>query len=63
MLFTEEVCTKLEGIFACASFLWRCFRLRIVRETVVADDPGAFVLFIQNREFDLMEDIAQDAGL
>lgn len=62
MLFTEEVCTKLEGIFAVRVFYGDALDLRIVRETVVADDPGAFVLFIQNREFDLMEDIAQDAG-
>ena len=61
LLYTQEVCAKLEGTFAVQVFIGDALDLRIVRETVVADDPDAFVLFVQNKEFDLMPDIAEDA--
>ncbi len=62
LLYTEDVCAKLEGTFAVQVFYGGALDLRIVRETVVAENPDGFVLFIQNKEFDLMDDIAEDAA-
>ena len=50
----------MEGSFAVQIHYGDALDLRIVRERVAATDGGDYVLFIMNREFDLMEDIAED---
>lgn len=62
LLYTQDVCAKLEGTFAVRVFAGGPLDLRIVRETVFADNPESYVLFVQNREFDIMDDIAQDVS-
>lgn len=61
LLYTEDVCAKLEGTFAVQVYFGGALDLRIVKETIVADNPDGYVLFIQNREFDLIDDIAKEA--
>lgn len=61
MLYTLEVTTCLEGNFGVRTYSGGALDLRIVRETVVAEDPDAFVLFVMTGDFTLMEDIAEDA--
>ena len=62
LLYTQDVCAKLEGTFAVQVFIGGPLDLRIVRETVVADNPDGYVLFVQNKEFEIMDDIAEDSS-
>lgn len=62
LLYTRDVCAKLEGTFGVQVFIGGALDLRIVRETVVADNPDGYVLFVQNKEFDIMDDIAEDVS-
>lgn len=60
LLFTQEVCAKLEGTFAMQIHYGDALDLRIVREHYIAEGQDGYVLFIMNSEFELMEDIAED---
>ncbi len=59
-LFTQEVCVKLEGTFAVQIHYGDALDLRFVREHYIGEGQDSYVLFIMNREFELMEDIAED---
>ena len=60
LLFTQEVCAKLEGTFAVQIHYGDALDLRFVREHYIGEGQDGYVLFIMNREFELMEDIAED---
>lgn len=61
LLFTQEVCAKLEGTFAVQIHYGDALDLRFVREHYIGEGQDGYMLFIMNREFELMEDIAEDA--
>lgn len=60
LLFTQEVCAKLEGTFAVQIHYGGALDLRFAREHYIGEGQDGYVLFIMNREFELMEDIAED---
>jgi hypothetical protein len=62
MLFTQKVTSCLEGDFGVRTYYGGSLDLRIVRETVVTEEPDAFILFVMKEDFPLMEDIADDAS-
>jgi len=62
LLFTQEVCTKLEGTFAVQIHYGDSLELRLVREKWRAGDRDGFVLFIMSRDFPLMPDVAEDVA-
>lgn len=61
LLFTQEVRAKLEGTFAVQIHYGDALDLRFVREHYIGEGQDGYVLFIMNCEFELMEDIAEDA--
>ena len=60
LLFTQDVCAKLEGTFAVQIHHGDALDLRLVREHYIDEGQNSYVLFIMNSEFELMDAIAEE---
>ena len=60
LLYTQEVCAKLENTFAVQVYSGNALDLRIIREKWLEGDKDGYVLFVTYDDIELLPDVAID---